>query len=81
VLKEEADSRKTSINRLIELSEINDPYILSSVVANPNCPVDLLEKFYDHKDSDVRCAVAWNPNCSIVILEELAKDVSKDVKI
>jgi hypothetical protein len=44
------------------------------IAEHPNCPISVLEKLSNDKNSDVRYYVARHPNCPISILEKLAND-------
>ena len=52
----------------------------STISANPNCSIHLLELLAKDKDYDVRRSVAENPSCLVTLLELLAKDEDSRVR-
>ena len=52
----------------------------STISANPNCSIHLLELLAKDKDYDVRRSVAENPSCPVTLLELLAKDKESIVR-
>ena len=52
----------------------------STISANPNCSIHLLELLAKDKESDVRSIVAKNPSCPVHLLELLAKDEDRWIR-
>lgn len=74
-------SKTTSSGFLLALyNKDKTPELLQLILANPACPVALLEKYYRHSKAGYRAAVAKNPNSPDYILEILSKDIAYGVR-
>lgn len=62
------------MDKMVKLSEDNEPYVRIDVAKNKNCPVEVLAKLAADNEPEVRYAVAKNTNCPAETLIKLAGD-------
>lgn len=67
-------------DRIDQLIDTQDTYVLSRIADNPNTPVDSLFQLSQSDDEEVRRSLADNPNLPIALTQTLAKDISLEVR-
>jgi len=62
------------IDLLEKLCYLNDEYIISTVLTNPNCTDHLFEKLSNNDNFAIRRCIAESENCPIYILERFVEN-------
>jgi len=74
-----ASDETSSIDTLITLSDDPEKSVILSLLNNKKIPIQLLIKFSDNIDEDIRKIVAENPLTPVDVIERLSNDSSSIV--
>lgn len=78
--QQEAGHRDTKPERLMELAQSSDTWVLLALGENPNLPPAGLAILADHGDPSVRLRPAWAARTPRHVLEGLSNDSDEDVR-